>query len=94
MLAQKVSQIKDIFCELCKKDKKKCRVQSHFDAPGFFFFAHPAKNVFSSRNFLANITCSVLMYIRNFYLDFFDILKNDFRAVGASTPMIQYGFPR
>jgi hypothetical protein len=33
------------------------------------------------------------MHDKNFFSEFLDILKNDFRAAGAYTPMSQSGFP-
>jgi hypothetical protein len=33
------------------------------------------------------------MHPKNFYLEFLDILKNDFRPAGAYAPMSQSGFP-
>jgi hypothetical protein len=33
------------------------------------------------------------MYANKLFSDFFDILKNDFWPVGASTPRSQSGFP-
>jgi hypothetical protein len=34
------------------------------------------------------------MHAKNFYSEFLDILKNDFRPVGAYAPMSQSGFPQ
>jgi hypothetical protein len=33
------------------------------------------------------------MHAKNFYSEFLDILKNDFRPAGAYAPMSQSGFP-
>jgi hypothetical protein len=34
------------------------------------------------------------MHAKNFFLEFLDIFKNDFRSAGAYAPMSQSGFPR
>ena len=91
VLAQKISLWKDIFYDLCKKDKNMSRTKAFCSVPDLSFLHRSQKMSFYRGFFCANM--KYMQVCPDLFLEFFDIWKMVFWAVGAAAPMTRSGFP-
>ena len=91
VLAQKISLWKNILCDLCKKDKNMSRTKAFCSNPDLSFLYRSQKMSFHRGFFCANM--KYVEVCPDLFLEFFDIWKMVFWAVGAAAPMTRNGFP-
>ena len=89
-LYKKVSHRKDILCDRYKKENKMLRAEIFLNAEDLSSLHRPHK-MFFHPIFCTNI--NVHMYIQNFCLKFFDILKFIVWVVSVDAHMSRSGFP-